>query len=241
MRKTDLPQGVRFDYRLGYVKSGTELPGFDVYGSMEGLRQPVERGGNTRIVTLGSCEGWAEELYKLLGGDTQLLDGSTDGYTSAQAMLMLIRDGLLIKPKNVICVCGYYDFAYKLGVGVNAHDAEILKNHPFATPNQIAYYTAITERWGLGHQGIYYGEPNAKPAYETWLEHMRIMNGLCEEFAIKFDAFLHPVERIDNPGLRDYYAKAEKLAERHEFIRTLPQASDAKQIAKAIKERLWNG
>jgi hypothetical protein len=231
MKKADLPKDTMYDFRLGWVRSDTDLNGFNVYGA--------DNAADGRVVTLGGIDGWAKHLYTQLGETTQIIDGSTDGYTSAQAMIMLIRDGLLLKPKFVICVSGYYNFAYQLGIDVSEKDAAILKRHPFATPNHIAYYTAISERLGLGRQGVYYGVETDKPAYETWIEHMKIMNELCVEFNIGFAAFLQPNKSADSRLIK-CYDDVIKSANNINFIHTIDMANDPQEISKTIKETLWN-
>jgi hypothetical protein len=241
MRKEDLPKGYMFDYRAGYVRAGTAMPGFDVYGG--------ENAGQS-VLALGGSEGWAKPLHGLhgpSGGDFRVYDGCADGHTTAQAMILLIRDGLLLKPDVAVCVSGYYNFAYRLGVGVSENDAEILRSHPFATPNHIRYYTAITERMGIGNGKIYYGAEVTAPAWETWAEHLKIMNVLCAEFGIRFAAFLQPNPRPGAPAgaggaeLAECFAKAAGLASQTPYITPLsPAASDPESIAREVRKALWN-
>jgi hypothetical protein len=224
-----------FDYRAGYVRAGTTIPGFDVYGKENAKRS---------VLALGGSEGWAKSLHGLLGGDFRVYDGCAEGHTTAQAMIMLIRDGLLLKPDVAVCVSGYYNFAYALGVGVSESDAEILRSHPFATPNHIRYYTAITERMGLGNGKIYYGADVSAPAWETWAEHLKIMNALCAEFGMAFAAFLQPKPRPGAPAgaeLAECFAKADELAGQTPYIAALsPAATDPEKIAMEVKKALWN-
>jgi hypothetical protein len=221
-----------FDYRVGYVRSGTAMPGFDVYGG--------ENAGHS-IVALGGAEGWARSLHKLMGEDFRVYDGCTDGHTTAQAMIMLIRDGLLLKTDMAVCVSGYYNFAYRLGVGVSESDAGILKTHPFATPNHIRYHKAIAERMGLGNGRIYYGAEVSAPAWETWAEHLKIMNALCAEFGMAFQAFLQPNPCPGDAEFAECFANAGDIARQTPYIAALaPEAADAEKIAMEVKKTLWN-
>ncbi|MDR1321141.1 MAG: hypothetical protein LBK56_06905 [Gracilibacteraceae bacterium] len=179
---TDL-EGYIYDYRLGYVRAGME-GGFEIFG------EGGAPGG--RIVTLGGCGGWAARLYERMGGRTQIYDGCTDGYTSAQELIMLLRDGLLLKPKLVLCYSGFYNFAYKLGFVREKRYIPLLQKHPFAAPRQIAFYEKITARFGLGGDKVYYGEENDTPTPEYWLEQMDIIHDLCKEFGIRHLTFLQP-------------------------------------------------
>jgi hypothetical protein len=188
--------GYIFDYRTGCVRAGCELPGFDVLGA--------DGAPDGRVVTLGGCttpemarnkNSWADDLHRLFsdsGGDIQLLNGCTDGYAAAQEMTLFVRDVILLKPRLVICLSGFHDFAYKLGFVRDRRRAAFLKTHPFATPRQMAFLEKIASRFGLGKDEVYYGEENNTPAHAYWLGCMEIINCLCEEFGIRFAAFLQP-------------------------------------------------
>jgi hypothetical protein len=179
-----------YDYRLGYVRAGTD-GGFDILGGDDAP------GG--RIVTLGGYTtpesaraSWVNRLYDRLGGRYQIYNGCTDGYGSAQEMLMCVRDGFLLKPALVLQLSGFYNFAYKLGLVRDKRHASFLRDHPFTTPGQIAFCEKITARFGLGNNEVYYGEENHVPAWEYWLGHVDILNALCAAFGIRYSAFLQP-------------------------------------------------
>jgi len=185
--------GYIFDYRLGYVRDDCAMTGFDAIGD-DGCP-------NGRIVTLGgyttpemarSSASWADKLYGKMGGKYQILSGCTDGYSTPQILMMFIREAILFQPKTVICLSGFYNIAYKLGLIENKADAGFLKTHPFATPRQLSFYRKITSRFGLGSDEVYYGEENHMPAWVLWLRQMAEINCLCGEFDIEFRSFLQP-------------------------------------------------
>ncbi|MDR1397714.1 MAG: hypothetical protein LBJ14_08285 [Desulfarculales bacterium] len=175
--------GLVYDFRLGYVRAGRQ-GGFAVLGA--------DRAPDRRIVTLGGTEGWASRLYERFGRKRQIYDGSTEGYTSAQELTMLLRDGLLLNPEMVLCYSCFYNFAYKLGFVGDKRYAPLLGDRPFTTPGQIAFYEKITARFGLGNNRVYYGEKNAVPAWEYWIEQQSRIHCLCQEFGIRHLAFLQP-------------------------------------------------
>jgi len=185
--------GFCYDYRLGYIRAGCDLPGFDVLGKDDAPGgRIVTLGGYTTPEQAKNHSSWADFLYDQLAGRFQIFNGCTDGYTSAQEMTLLIRDVILFKPKLVICLSGFYNFAYKLGLVKEKQYAQILKTHPFTTPGQIAFYQKITSRFGLGNDRVYFGEENLVPAWEYWLGHQDIIHCLCEEFGIRHRTFLQP-------------------------------------------------
>jgi hypothetical protein len=170
------------------------MAGFDVIGE-DGAPRILTLGGYTTPEQARSGRTWANLLYDLFkkdGKEVQILNGDTDGFTSAQELLMLIRDGILLKPELVICLSGFYNFAYKLGFLKKDQRGytEILRDHPFTNPGQLDFLKEITSRFGLGQDKMYYGEINNAPAWEYWLQHVDIMHCLCEEFQIRQITFL---------------------------------------------------
>jgi hypothetical protein len=94
---------------------------------------------------------------------------------------------------------------------------------------------------GLGNRKIHYGAEINAPAWETWAEHLKIMNTLCVEFGIRFVAFLQPNPRPDSAELSGFFDKAAEIAESEPYIHTLSAgAADAGQIAREVKKILWN-
>jgi hypothetical protein len=152
----------------------------------------VTLGGYTMSESATARASWVDRLYAGLGGRYQIYNGCTDGYSSAQEMLMCVRDGFLLKPALVLQLSGFYNFAYKLGLVRDKRHASFLRDHPFATPGQIAFCEKITSRFGLGNNEVYYGEENHVPAWEYWLGHLDILNALCAAFGIRYLAFLQP-------------------------------------------------
>jgi hypothetical protein len=189
-------EGIVFDYRLGYVRAGRPLSGFDAIGE-DGAPRVLALGGYTTPEQAERGLSWPNLLHGLFlrgGKPVQILSGDTDGYSSAQEMLMLIRDGILLKPEIAVCLSGFYDFAYGLGF-LKKEDrkyAEILRKHPFTNLGQLKYYGWMTARFPLGRDKMHYGEENSAPAWENWIRHMDIVHCLCEEFGIRHTAFLQP-------------------------------------------------
>ncbi len=184
-------QGYIFDYRLGYVREGCALQGFDKIGEDGGARVAA-LGGYTAPEEAAAGNSWAHGLHLAAAGKYQILSGCTDGYSSAQILTMFVREVPLFKPKAVICLSGFYNVAYKLGLVQNKKDAAFLSLHPFATPGHLHFYRKITPRFGIGNDGVFYGEENQTPAWELWLRHMKDIKCLCEEFDISFVSFIQP-------------------------------------------------
>ncbi len=182
-------EGYIFDYRLGYIREGCEMQGFDVIG--KGNRRMVALGGYTTPEIAKNRRSWAHSLSGRMNG-AQILLGCTDGYSSAQILVMFIREAILLQPETVVCLSGFYNIAYNLGLVKNGADAALLKTHPFTTPEQLHFLREITSGFGLGNQDIYYGEENHLSGSELWLWQMAEIKCLCDEFGIKFKSYIQP-------------------------------------------------
>lgn len=183
--------GWTFDYRLGYIREDS-MGGFGILGEDDAPGGRIlTLGGYTTPEQVGAQASWGDFLYKRLG-DTQIYHGCTEGYSSAQELTMLLRDGVLFQPRRVLSLSGFHNFAYRLGFVHPGEDAAFLSGHPFATPRQMAFFRKITARFGLGNDRVYYGETIEMPAWEYWLLQMESMRVICEEFGIMFQAFLQP-------------------------------------------------
>jgi len=204
-----------FDYRLGYVRSGCDIQGFDVIGDDDAPSgKIVTLGGYTTAEQAKAKTSWADGLYRSLCGGRRIYNGCTDGYTSAQELVMFIRDVILLEPKLVICLSGFNNIANKLGLVKHiqyGRHAEFLKTHPFATPRQMEFFYDITSRFGLGKNEVFYGEQTDMPAYEYWLRQMDMLNCLCAEFGIKLLVFVEPC--VFSGGYRRSEAENEALTE----------------------------
>ena len=233
--------GYIFDYRLGYVREGCALQGFDVIN--ESNNRLVALGGYITPEQAKSGTSWAHELQKAVA-NRQILSGCTDGYSSAQILTMFIREVPLLAPKSVLCLSGFYNIAYRLGFIQNKADATLLSLHPFATPGHLYFYREIGSRLGIGNDEFYHGEENATPAWELWLRHMGDINCLCEEFGMGFTALLQPCvfsggyrrSERESAFLRKYYgltdAQLEEFFEcfQREYAEISSRAKDLEYI-----------
>ena len=148
-----------------------------------------------RLRTAVAEQSWVNGLYDLFKADNcsvQLINGDTNGFSSAHEMMMLIRDGILLRPSLVISLSGFYNFAYNTGLVEKKQYAEILKDYPFTNLRQLEYYGEFIPRFGLGNDKIHYGEKVTMSPWTYWVEHAKIINGLCSEFGINHMTFLQP-------------------------------------------------
>jgi hypothetical protein len=184
--------GYMFDYRLGYVRSGCAMPGFDTIGRGGAPHRLVTLGGYTTPEMARTGRSWVHALSRRAGEKVHMLNGCTDGYSSAQILTLFLREVILFKPERVLCLSGFYNIAYRLGFVQSRSDAALLRTHPFATPKQICFLHGITTKFGLDNDEVFYGEENLLPAWELWLRQMAELRCLCAEFGLEFTSFLQP-------------------------------------------------
>lgn len=178
--------------------------GFEVHGD-PGDRRAL------RLITLGgsTTEAFAGDWPKTLYEECRkrnipvvLFNGGVSGHGSAQELLKLLRDGLLLRPDVVISYDGVNDrggeaggserrrrlahpvhsrvFAQLLGGG----EAPFLPNAVFALRRAFFSKNAV--------EGIEWGVPDGSPSSEEWLLNVRAMRALSVEFGFHYVGFLQP-------------------------------------------------
>lgn len=180
---------LQIDVNLGHVmftdgfRGKMVCPGITVFGD--------EDGNNLRILALGgSCtedgrnkfESWPEFLYKILkadGVDCTVFNGGCSGYTSAQELLKLIRDGVLLNPDIIISYSG-----------VNEYSQKPEKQYDFKFPELVNIFDFVQKK--NPGKVIVSGYESSIPVYDKWLMNERMMNSVAECFGSEFYCFFQP-------------------------------------------------
>jgi hypothetical protein len=191
-----------FDIMLGYAKSDV-LPGYTIFEDKE------NRGGKYTIVTLGgsttdpyvaNIPSWSELLYRQLkemGINARVICGGSSSYDSGHEFIKLFRDVLPMKPDMVISYSGVNDTKY-------FKSRHLCKNYPY-TMQHHEEFMEFAMKHGL-NRGFFYGAPyhenvrrltlgvpNNEDESEVWVRNERMMHAICEEFGVRFHAFLQPI------------------------------------------------
>ncbi len=203
-------------YKGRVFKSLKSIPGFAYYGD------PAQT-NNTVIVTLGGSttqahwypSNWSDYLYQQIIKNTRpsiVYNGGVAGFTSNQEVFKLIRDGLTLKPNIVITYDGINDigFFYSLPKHpmITPYQEQLmnyligLEEPSLILPNTMYFFKRSvlekrkTEQSKTNFRrlaGTNFGPEVNTTAHEQWARNHKIMHAVCEEFGIKYFAFLQPV------------------------------------------------
>lgn len=192
----DYPKTFVMDVQLGYNffnrDMDTDMPGFQKSGE-EGAYKIVLLGGSTTDATLYPFKSWGDFLYERFcenGYKVQIINGGCAGYSSAQELIKLIRDVIPMRPGIVINYTGVND----LSKGV--------AGYPFISAYHKELFEAISRsaRIRIDSSSLLkscsaeytLGVRNDWPVWKQFVDNIRIMRIVCQEFGILHYAFLQP-------------------------------------------------
>lgn len=190
-----------WDLTLGhtYLDDAAETYGFVKYGKDEAEKRIVILGGSTTDSQYTWFNSWAQILYNNLtseGYNIQVINGAMCGYNVQQEFFKLVRDVIDLNPDLVI------DFSGTNNVGTARVSPETpfvpyyLKNMANILEEKIVRYTKQTEDMNAlsdhSNDVIFMGNPTNNSCALSYMNTLRMMKAICEEFKIKFISFLQP-------------------------------------------------
>lgn len=191
------------DATLGTSYHATgELAGFAGWGDRENpnARLVVTLGGSTTSAHRSHYDGvtsWSEFLYRKLAAidpDFVVLCGGVAAYNSTQEFLKFLRDVVPLNPELVISYSGVNDAGtYPLP---QYHPNR--GGRPFISKEVEQFWRTAYDKCNgqimgdYSGRGISFGLKNDKSAAKFWVDNMRMMRSISEEFSIRFAPFLQP-------------------------------------------------
>ncbi len=165
---TTIKRQDRLDMNLGHTYlAESKYEGIMIHGE--------EKEGDYKIAILGnsatdgallSVKSWPEILYEELGKEgVTVYNAGVGGYTSAQELIHMIRDVLLLEPDMIIV----YDSYTELNINTK---------YPFA--------------FSSAKKVLYSGVESKKDYFDTWLSNIRSMYAIAHERGIRFFSFCQP-------------------------------------------------
>lgn len=157
-------------------------------------------GGSTTDPNYNNIKSWPYFLQEIFDNNSinvKVLNSGVIGYTSAQELLLLLRDGLSEKPDYLVDLSGYNDFAPALNVDDEGKYNFVSRNTYLNSEGLIKEYV----KSGKKFSAMYYGEKTTNNI-GVFLNNQSYIKALCEFFKIQYWSFLQPnvfsIERI--PG-----------------------------------------
>lgn len=190
-----------YDSLVGYSRKG-DLSGFTVFEDKNNKSLQytiVTLGGSTADPSTSNIISWSEFLYNHLKDmkiNARVICGGLSSYHSGQEFIKLFRDVLPMRPDMVISYSGINDTPY-------FWKRHVCKSHPYVMMHQedfLKYSMKHALRRGYFYGAAYHGKVSAytlgleedTDLSHKWVQNERMMHALCEEFGIKFYAFLQP-------------------------------------------------
>lgn len=185
------------DAMLAYNRYYGETLGFKIYGNIgdeNGYRIMV-LGGSTSDTDVGNNKSWPEQLYERLKVDYSnliLINGAMGGYASNLEFLKLIRDGLYYRPDMILTFDGFNDINFSC----------VCKNFPTLHPYGKKVLDKIEKKGDFGvdtlglrsPSRLVYGiEQEDKADYEIYINNLRMIHAVADEFDMIHIGFLQPM------------------------------------------------
>ncbi len=190
-----------FDNMVGFSRQ-EDLPGFTIFEDREKIDEKytiVTLGGSTTDPYCANVISWSEFLFyqlKDMGINARVVCGGLSSYHSGQEFIKLFRDVLPMEPDMVISYSGVNDTKY-------FKRRHVCENYPYVMMHQsdfLDYSMKLAVKKGYFHGTAFHDKVNnwtlGVPDYEDpshiWVRNERMMHAICEEFGIRFYAFLQP-------------------------------------------------
>ena len=142
-------------------------------------------------------------MLKQSGYEITVINGGCRGYKSSQELVKLLRDVLPMKPDVVISYTGVND------ASENRRTKEYDK-FPFLNSYQICLEEAIARNVKYEHsvlevdKNYTLGVESGISRAERFIYNVKAMNGICNEFGIRYLAFLQPCLSLKQGGWSIY-------------------------------------
>lgn len=188
------------DPLLTFNRSEQVYDGIKIYGNLGKAKlKIVVLGNSTSDPYTGGIKSWSEILYNKMvaagNNDVCILNGAMGGYNSTQEFLKFNRDILPIKPDIVLSMSGYNDSLE------NWFD-----NYPYIHKYQNRFYEYLLTLDRMApdsmdmrnlHQ-VTYGVEDRSNGWDVWINNIKKIHAISEEFGIKYIPFIQPMYFIDN-------------------------------------------
>ncbi len=240
-----------WDRREGYeildcfcgVSWASNIEGYKRWGEDSAKHRVLILGGSTSDPTYTMFNSWGYYFYNILKekyqSDVVVYSGAVTGYTTAQSLLKVMRDGLILKPDVVIDLSGVNDAHEKGGYVMVSEYLQYVLGKIFSEGNSKEQFNSWSQndRRMRSTKSCSFGLQAEQDNISRWENNIRMTNAICSEFGIsyyailqptstvgkskdkvikKFDALYLPEERIK--VWHDFYLAAKDLCKKYSYI-----------------------
>lgn len=210
----------------------SDMEGYKRWGEDTAKHRVLILGGSTSDPTYTSFNSWGYYFYNMLKekfqSDVVVYNGSVIGYTSAQALLRMMRDGLILKPDIVIHMSGAND-AHEEGryVMVSEYLQYVLEKLFSESGNKDQFNSwTQNDRRMQNTKSCSFGLQTEQDNASRWENNLRMTKAICSEFGILYYAILEPTSAVGKSKdmvisrLNTLYLPEERVKARRDFYRT---------------------
>lgn len=182
------------DINLGHTyKQNTGINGIEIYGRkyLDSYKIAV-LGGSTTDGRLFPFKSWPEILYDKINRDRFIVyNAGVSGYTSAQELIQMIRDIVLLEPNMIIVYDGYNDTSE-----INACPGKYFEFNYLKKALNFAR-EHMSHNWDFISQDEDLEEKESMIPiignFENWLMNIEMMHAIAVDREIQFYSFLQPM------------------------------------------------
>lgn len=184
------------------VSWASDMEGYKRWGEDSAKQRILILGGSTSDPTYTMFNSWGYYFYNILKekyqSDVVVYSGAVTGYTTAQSLLRVIRDGLILKPDIVIDLSGVND-AFEKGEYVMVSEyLQYVLGKIFSEGNSKEQFNSWSQndRRMQSTKKCSFGLRTEQDNISRWENNLRMTNAICSEFGISYYAILQPTSTV---------------------------------------------
>lgn len=180
----------------------SDMEGYKRWGEDTAKHRFLILGGSTSDPTYTLFNSWAYYFYNMLKekyqSDVVVYNGAVIGYTSAQALLRMMRDGLILKPDVVIDLSGANDAHEEGRYAMVSEYLQYVLEKLFSESNNKDQFNSWSQndRRMQSTKSCSFGLQTEQDIVTRWENNLRMTNAICSEFGILYYALLEPTSVV---------------------------------------------
>lgn len=206
-----------------------DLEGYKRWGEDTAKHRFLILGGSTSDPTYTLFNSWGYYFYNMLKekyqSDVVVYSGAVIGYTSAQVLLRMMRDGLILKPDIVISLSGANDAHEESGYAMVSEYLQYVLGKLFSESDSKDPFGSWSQndRRMQDTKSCSFGLQTWQDNTGRWENNIRMTKAICSEFGILYYALLEPTSVVGKlkdtviSKLNALYLPEERVKVRRDF------------------------